>query len=405
MKQIKKYAIILLLILTLFVFSGCSTPVEETKKFLVNIDYNTGIEDGSILVEEGSTIVVHDIVENEGYNFIGWYLDKELTISLTDDYKVNENTTIYAKWEKAKYDVLFYVGDEIYDSQKVEHDGYIQDPGIPTRRGYKFLYWSNNEAGTSRFLVNKKVTENCKAYAKFEIQTFIVSYDLGYDAILTKDDLYRNYFTDFYNFMKDNTKVDFQKYNIENVEDFLKFCLDWNANGKDSFYGVGDAFSNYYVTKNVGGTLEQQPETSFIGYCYKNQMYTEFLPHLIKFFAYWRTDEGYTGSSSDPDNTGNDFYASPWASLVDTCKFFYFTSKNLNDTYSWFQSQRVKDALDNVPGILKGFSSRYVTVETPDVLKEPKREGYTFLGWYDEEGNKITVCDQEMLLIAKWEKK
>ena len=405
MKQIKKILLLILFVLSLVVITGCTQPVVEANKYIVNIEYNTGAEDGSILVEEGSSIVVHDIVENEGYEFVGWYLDENLTTPLTDDYLINSNITIYAKWEKAEFDVVFYVGDEVYNSQKVEYDGYIQDPGVPTKSGYKFLYWSSNEAGTSRFLVNKKVKQSTIAYAKFEIQTFLVSYDLGYDAILNKNDLYVSFFTDFYNFMKEHTNADFSKYNIENVDDFLKFSLDWNANGKDSFYGVGDAFSNYYVSKNVGGTLEQQPETSFIGYCYKNQMYKEFIPHLIKFFAYWRTDEGYTGGPDDPNNTGNDFYASPWASLVDTCKFFYFTSANLNDTYSWFDSQRVKDALDNVPGIVKGFTSRYVTVETPDVLKEPTREGYDFLGWFDENGNKITVCDKEMKLFAKWSEK
>lgn len=403
MKRIKKGLLLFILSIGLFIITGCSTPVVEKAKYSVTMDYNNGMENITILLEEGSILANHEVDPNEGYEFVGWYLDEALTTPVSENYIVNENITIYAKWEKARYTVVFYVGDEVYNTQQVDFDGYIQDPGIPTKNGYKFLYWSTNEQGTSRFLVNKKVTHDIKAYAKFEMNYFLVSYDLGYDALYSKYDLYVNYFTDFYNFMKEKTNANFSKYGIENVDDFLTFCLDWNANGRDSFYGVGDAFSNFYVNKNIGSKLEDQPETSFIGYCYKNNKYVEFIPFLMQFFAYWRTDEGYTGSESDPDNLGNDFFASPWASLVDTCKFFYFTSANLNDTYSWFNSKRVKEALDNPPGLVKGFTSRYVTVETPDVLKEPTRDGYKFLGWYDKDGNKVTICDHEMTLYAKWE--
>ena len=133
-------------------------------------------------------------------------------------------------------------------------------------------------------------------------------------------------------------------------------------------------------------------------------MYEEFIPFLMTFFAYWRTDEGYTGSSSDPNNTGNDFFASAWASLVDTCKFFYFTSDNLNDTYPWFKSERVKDALDNVPGTDKTIKLLYGNIENPVVLPPVTRDGFEFLGWYDENGEKVEIVYNEMTVYAKWKK-
>lgn len=169
----------------------------------------------------------------------------------------------------------------------------------------------------------------------------------------SKKDLYNSYFSDFYKFMKKKTNVSFEQYGIKSKKDFLDFCSDWNANDNHSFYGVGDAFSKYYVEINIDSRLEDQSSEFFIGYCYENDMYLEFIPFLMNFFEYWRTDEGYTGGKDDPDNTGSDFFAHAWASLVDTCKFFHFTSDNLNDTYPWFQSERVKDALDNIPNVKK----------------------------------------------------
>lgn len=237
-------------------------------------------------------------------------------------------------------------------------------------------------------------------------ETFKVKLNYGYETFPTKKDLYNSFFKDFYNFMLKNTNADFKKYRINNLEDFLKFSLTWDADNSHSFYGVGHAFGKYFVHEEVGGKLEDQPTTSFIGYLYQKELYTEFIPFLMRFFEYWRTDEGYSFSEADPNNTGNDFFADPWASLVDTCKFFHFTSKNLNDTYAWFNSERVKDALDNIPGV--NLEETLISdKDKPLKLKSIKREEYKFLGWYDsleEDANKLTVVNKDMTVYAKWER-
>ena len=100
---------------------------------------------------------------------------------------------------------------------------------------------------------------------------------------------------------------------------------------------------------------------------------------MITFFAYWRTDEGYTTDT----NNGNDFFAIPWASMVDTSKFFYFTSETLNDIYAWFNSERVKHALDFIPGVniskIDTFAFKTEDYQLPDTLVV---EGYKFEGFY-----------------------
>lgn len=405
MKKIIKLIFVLTLLFTLCTITGCNNTQTHTKKYLITIEYNTGDDSNEIVMEEGSILTIEEVINNPGYSLTGWYLDEALTIPLTEDYIVTSDVVVYAKWEVASYKIRFYVGDELYHENTVGYLDVVSLPENPQKEGYNFSHWSSIKNSISKYNLNIKVKNDTNLYAVFEAIPFTVTYNLGYDAFTSKNDLYVAYFTDFYNFMKEKTNANFSKFNIENVDDFLKFCLDWNANGKDSFYGVGDAFASYYVHKNTGSKLEDQPETSFVGYCYKNNKYEQFIPFLMQFFAYWRTDEGYTGGSDDPNNTGNDFFASPWASLVDTCKFFYFTSKNLNDTYPWFNSPRVKDALDNIPGVEKDFGKVQGTIDNPVVLKEPVRNGYTFLGWFDENDNKVTVGDHEMTVTAKWEKK
>ena len=398
MKKFFKYLII---VVSLILLIGCTSPKEQ---YVITIEYNNGEINNEILWTEGTNLEIYETVEYLGYDFVGWYLDEELTIPLGKNYKVESNITVYAKWEVAKHTVSLYSDGKLFKEIEVEYNKTIDANLIPEKEGYSFSYWSYKEDGSERFSIYDKVTSDIVLYAQYQLTEFEVTCilkDAEYDS---KDDLYNSFFTDFYNFLLNNTDINFEKLNISNLDDFLLVCKDWNAYNKNSFYGIGDQFSKYYVTIEVGGKLENQPDTTFIGYCYKNNMYKDFIPFLMTFFAYWRTDEGYTGSSSDPSNTGNDFFASAWASLVDTCKFFYFTSANLNDTYPWFNSQRVKDALDNIPGVNDGVLKYYGNIENPVVLETPSREGYEFIGWYNENNEKVEIAYNEQILYAMWKK-
>ena len=400
----KKIYSILLLIVLLFV-SGCQINDNNKEQFIVTIEYNNGEGSNEIVYEENTILVIDEVIEYQGYTFGGWYLDEELTIPLTNDYKIKSDIIVYAKWDIIKRTVNYYNGEELYETLLVDNRGLVDNIAGPSKPGYTFSYWSTDLKGLTKFNFNKNITSDINLYAQFIPTLYTVTLNSGYENYKNKSELCISFYSDFYNFLKENTDFNFEKYQIVDEETFISFCKDWNANNKDSFYGVGDALGKYYVTLDIGGTLENQPTSTFIGYCYQNNMYLDFIPHLIQFFAYWRTDEGYTGGSSDPNNLGNDFFASAWASLVDTCKFFHFTSENLNDTYPWFQSQRVKNALDNIPGVGAGISQITGDIENPVILPTPVRAGYVFIGWYDEAGNEVSKVEGDITLYAKWEEK
>ena len=398
MKKNKKIILLALLVLLVLLFTGCNS-----KQYIVTLEYNNGEEREELVFNKNSQLIINSDIDYEGYELVGWFLDEELTLPLEEDYKIKSNIVVFAKWEIAKYDVCFYNGNELYNKQEVIHNDTIKYINDPEKQGYKFIGWYN-ESDNKLFSFKTVITKDINLYAKYEVVRFEVLCDKNDYLYKTKEDLYVSYFTDFYMFLLEKTDIDFEKYKINDLNEFLEICLTWDAYNSNSFYGIGNSFSKYYLTIEVGGKLEDQPDTTFIGYCYQNNMYEEFIPFLMTFFAYWRTDEGYTGSSSDPNNTGNDFFASAWASLVDTCKFFYFTGDNLNDTYPWFKSERVKDALDNIPGVGSNIVFLYGDIENPIILPNLQREGYIFLGWYDEFGNKVETVYSEMNVVAKWEK-
>ena len=125
---------------------------------------------------------------------------------------------------------------------------------------------------------------------KFEIKDHKIAVDIW----MNKNEIFHSFYKEFYNFIKKHGgKKDLLEHNIHNVKEFYEFA-DWNAGGKDSCYAMGFAFHKYYLSAGDGRTLDDQPETTFIGYCHKNNLFSDFLSFLITFFAWWRNDEGCT---------------------------------------------------------------------------------------------------------------
>ena len=305
--------------------------------------------------------------------------------------------------EKAEHEHLGcgeYLSNENYHYKKcscgVETDkqshsfglGTVTKPATTTSTGIKEYSCS---------VCGFKKTETLPIISKFNVE-----YDLGFTYYATKQDLYNAFFTDFYYFMKENTDCDFESLGLNSVEDFLTYCMTWKANGMNEMQHIGSAFGRYFLTVDVGGSFETQPTTTFVGYCYHNDMYVDLLEFLEVFFAYWRTDEGYTTST----NNGNDFFASAWAAIIDTCKYFYFTSSSITDTYAWFtkeRSPRVHYALDHTPYVM----DIDLVTESSETISLPKLERmyYDFLGWFDEDGNQYSDVSENIKLYSKFERR
>ena len=297
------------------------------------------------------------------------------------DYVVTEvKTTGNALTKEYDYLILAYKNDDFVNAQFVEGD---------------IIVFSSDITSLNDGLVNITFTKLDSE------KLFNINYDLGYEHYETKDDLYEAFFTDYYYFLLNNTDCDMLSFNITSVTDFLTYCKTWDANGRNELAGVGNAFGKYYLKITENGTFDTQPTTHFIGYCYQNNKYVDFLEFLEVFFAYWRTDEGYTKG----DIHGNDFFYSSWAAFVDTCKFFYFTSATLTTKYAWFtieRSPRVHYALDHIPNV--GNLNLQKKASEPITLPNVNRMNYDFLGWFDENGNRVTTVSSDATVYARFKR-
>lgn len=71
----------------------------------LKFDTNGGSDINTLTEWEYSTIDLDEYVpEKEGYKFVGWYADEDLTKEIDEVY-LTEDTTVYAKWEKIEEEV------------------------------------------------------------------------------------------------------------------------------------------------------------------------------------------------------------------------------------------------------------------------------------------------------------
>ena len=226
-----------------------------------------------------------------------------------------------------------------------------------------------------------------------------ITYCLGKDVFATRHDLGINWFKDFYKFILYNGGQSLlESEGIYSVDTFVDRAQDWDY-GNGTMRYLGNTFSQYYLVRDLNGILENQTEEGFFGFCYQNNRYEDFIFFLMKFFAYWRLDEGYANST----NYGADALVDRWATLVDTCKFFYCEygkspvprTTRMGDCFNFCSNVVYGD----LPTTLSG------TVTLPTSLT---RRGYTFAGWYDNpefKGSPITSVTKgtkKVVLYAKW---
>ncbi len=217
---------------------------------------------------------------------------------------------------------------------------------------------------------------------------YIFSNGLNQGIYTSREQLFKAFFTDFYFFISMNhpLKNDLIDNKINSLESFISLAGDYNY-GRGEMRAIGDIAGEYLLQKDINGIYDNQTEDYFLGFCNINNLYTDFLPFIYLFFAYWRLDEGYASLN----NYGADLFAEAWAPTVDIGKFFYFT-----DETSYVQSRRMIDMFQNCACVVNNFT---------DINSNIHLRGYTFGGWYDNpecNGSAVTEIGNNKVLYAKW---
>lgn len=130
---------------------------------------NGGSTIPSQTVEKGKTPYVPANPVKNGYTFAGWYKDSSLTVSYSFANPINEDITVYAKWDKG-YIVTFNTnGGNYINSQSVGYLNTIIRPADPVRYGYIFAGWYADSSLTKLYDFTSAITHDTVLYAGWVI--------------------------------------------------------------------------------------------------------------------------------------------------------------------------------------------------------------------------------------------
>ena len=121
----------------------------------------------------------------DGYDFLGWYTQKDGGEKVTTDTFFTENSTIYAHWQKQaaqEYTVTFDAnGGSVNPSSATTKDGKLESLPTPTRGGYDFLGWYTEKDGGEKVITDTVFTKDTTIYAHWQKQA-AQEYTVTFDA-------------------------------------------------------------------------------------------------------------------------------------------------------------------------------------------------------------------------------
>jgi len=160
MKLFKSFLIITFLFLLLV---GCNTTYNVS--FVTDTDE---VIDVMSIEKNGIVGDLPELLERDGFDFDGWYLDEEFSEEYVDQ-QITEDTTLYAKWV-VQYTVTFMNGTEEFAQVIVNHGETAIAPADPTKVGHIFTSWDKDFSNvTSDLIVN----------ATFDQESFDVTFMNG----------------------------------------------------------------------------------------------------------------------------------------------------------------------------------------------------------------------------------
>jgi len=164
--------------------------------YTITYHLNNGINsisNPSTFTYESDTILLENPTK-DGYTFIGWYQQEDLTGDLVAEIATNSygDNNLYAKWEINQYTINFESnGGSSIDSITQDYNTIVTEPSEPTREGYTFARWYTSGAFSTVFTFNTMSASNMTAYAKWNAKSYTITFETnGGSAVTAKTQNY-----------------------------------------------------------------------------------------------------------------------------------------------------------------------------------------------------------------------
>ncbi len=323
---------------------------------------------------KGTSITLVEPVK-VGHMFLGWYLNSDFTGNPVAS--VSNGCTLYAKWydlnAPAPVHNINYVLNDSPTAPATHADGYpttfTQGEGVkllnPKRPGYAFLGWSLDENGKNKITsIPATAVAQVTVYANWlEIsgEGYTISYvytegELASTRVSTFDEFTSYFWNEYYQWTGSNI----------GIEAFKTEVLAAWSTGADSQYPLYNM--NYDET-----TID---ENYFIHSSSKHDVWMSW---------FLRLDDIMINI-----NDAQSVWTSAYTTRIRLSEFLTNAEK------SYWTADR-KEALWTTFNIPSEFIYSYQYGDEFDLPKLKVADGRSFLGWYDESGNKVTSITSTMV--------
>lgn len=152
----------------------------EILKYQVTFILNNGQENETFYCEWNTWLSKPTPPVKEGYTFVGWYLESSFIVPF--DFaaiRIKKDYNLYGKWEIIKLKMEFETnGGSKIEKTIVNWMTAGEAPNDPIKEGHTFKGWYRDEALVNIYDFSTLVTKDIKLYAKWEINTYTVKFDL-----------------------------------------------------------------------------------------------------------------------------------------------------------------------------------------------------------------------------------
>lgn len=135
----------------------------------VTVSYVTGVAGTSVPDSVGYAGLSYQLpeVEIDNHSLLGWYSNPELTSVFTGDVFPDADLTLYAMFEAYPELRLHYSSEEVITHQAKAGSLIEREFANPTREGYTFKGWYQDQAFTSRFYFDRMPGISLDLFPKF----------------------------------------------------------------------------------------------------------------------------------------------------------------------------------------------------------------------------------------------
>ena len=173
-------------------WNSTDNPTKLYGKFTINtytisFEENEGSHVDDIAAEYQTTVTKPNNPTKDGYTFGGWYENADFS---GEEYQFSimpsKDIKLYAKWDAEEYEIIFESnGGSDVATISQPYGSYVVAPGEPTKDGYNFIGWYDNEELSGEvYEFDTMPLGGIKLYAKWEAKELQIDFITNCDETI-----------------------------------------------------------------------------------------------------------------------------------------------------------------------------------------------------------------------------